>query len=117
VVVSLPLQYGNTPLILAADRGNLPIVEELVERHAKVNAADTVPARCCTPCQEKHALTSCPQYGQTSLMYAAFGNHFNVVKYLVRGHACEVTHDSRLTHRRSSTKRASTSRPSSARRR
>jgi ankyrin repeat protein len=54
-------------LHVAADRGALEIVEELVEHKAKVNVQD--------------------HYGQTPLVYAAFSGHWNVVAFLIEHHA------------------------------
>lgn len=65
--------YGNTPLMIAADRGYMEIAEELIAHEAKVNAVD--------------------KYGQSALMYAAFSGHFNLAKLLLE-HRAKVNHAS-----------------------
>lgn len=63
-----PLEHQNrdgiTPLILAADRGNLAIVEKLIKAGSNVSARDF-------------------QYN-TPLHFAAKNNHLEVVKYLIQ---------------------------------
>lgn len=68
--IDIPDTTGRTPLMLAADLGNLPAMEQLIEHGAKVNSVD--------------------QHGLTVLHHAVDSGNKNVVRLLLKNPAVDI---------------------------
>ena len=96
-------RYGETPLIIASEIGDLDIVEILVKNGADVNKADYYGTTSLMEASAKGRLdivqflvehgadvNKTDNDGETALMIASMRNHLNVVKYLVKEHGADV---------------------------
>ena len=76
------LQYADTALMLALEKGHIEVVKHLVVHNADVNAKNKVSAALTDGLFDCANVLWCLQFGNTALMLALENNHTEVVKYL-----------------------------------
>jgi ankyrin repeat protein len=98
------LQYGRTPLHVAARHGRVGVVRELLRAGASVVAKNYVHStqrHGCVPCFPVHSFTVSlftVQWGDPPVFAAKLEGHDAVVRLLIRAHAAQEQVQSTSVH-------------------